>query len=167
MAVVTVVEQEIAPVDPSAAESGAPAGHVVRPAPHRWLGYAFGGRLPARHRGWVLHDTTTSTWWLRHLARTGVQLAVPIALVVVLLPAPWVLRLACALGGIFLALIYSLAYMDPATETRVVKAGFPAGTAHEARERTGLLRQQRESERKRAAAAKRAARYQKRAGRWG
>jgi len=103
MAVVTVVEQEIAPVDPSAAESGAPAGHVVRPAPHRWLGYAFGGRLPARHRGWVLHDTTTSTWWLRHLARTGVQLAVPIALVVVLLPAPWVLRLACALGGIFLA----------------------------------------------------------------
>ena len=143
------------------------AGAVVRPAPHRWIGYAFGGRLPERHRAWVLHDTTTSTWWLRHIARTLVQLAVPIALVVVLLPAPWQLRLACALGGIFLAMIYSLAYMDPATETRVVKAGYPAGTAHALRERASLGRQQKESERKRAAAAKRAARYQKRAGRWG
>jgi hypothetical protein len=150
--------------DPEA-EPGAAAEPVVRPAPHRWLGYAFGGRLPQRHRGWVLHDTTTSTWWLRHVARTGVQLAVPIALVVVLLPAPWVLRLACALGGIFLALIYSLAYMSEATETRIVKAGFPAGTAQAARERASLLRQQQESERKRAAAAKRAARYQRRAGR--
>jgi hypothetical protein len=113
----------------------------------------------------VLHDTTTSTWWLRHVARTLVQLAVPIALVAALLPAPWALRLACSLGGIFLALIYSLAYMDQATENRVVKAGYPAGTAHAAREQAGLLRQQRESERKRAAAAKRAARYRQRMGR--
>jgi hypothetical protein len=47
----------------------------------------------------------------------------------------------------------------------VVKAGCPAGTAHAAREQAGLLRQQRESERKRAAAAKRAARYRQRMGR--
>ena len=32
---------------------------VVRPAPHRWLWYAIGGRLPERHRGWVLFDSTT------------------------------------------------------------------------------------------------------------
>jgi hypothetical protein len=148
-----------------AGPSEAPAEPVVRPAPHRWIGYAFGGRLPERHRGWVLHDTTTRTWWLRHVVRTGVQLAVPIVLVAVLLPAPWQLRLACVLGGIFLALIYSLAYMNEATENRVVKAGYPAGTAQAERERASLLQQQRESERKRAAAAKRAARYQRRAGR--
>ena len=148
-------------------EPGRPAGPVVRPAPHRWIGYAFGGGLPARNNSWVLKDTTTPTWWVRHLARTGVQLALPIALVVVLLPAPWGLRLACALGGIILASIFSLAYMHEATENRVVKAGYPVGTAHEARELASLRRQKKESERKRAAAAKRAARYQKRAGRRG
>ena len=56
--------------------------------------------------------------------------------------------------------------MPETTENRVVKAGYPAGTAHRA---TGSApapaRQQRESERKRAAAAKRAARYRERAGR--
>jgi hypothetical protein len=136
----------------------------VRPSPQRWIGYAFGARLPERNRGWVLYDTTTGTWWLRHLARTLVQLAVPIALIAVLLPAPWGLRLACALAGVILALIFSAAYMAETTENRVVKAGFPAGTAHEARERAGLARQQQESERKRAAAARRAARYRDRMG---
>jgi hypothetical protein len=151
------------------APDGAPAGlagePVVRPAPHRWVWYAFGGRLPERHRGWVLHDTTTGTWWLRHIARTLVQLAVPIGLVVALLPAPLALRLAAAGGGIFLALIFSLAYMPETAENRVVKAGFPAGTAHELRERADLVRQQRESERKHAAAARRAERYRNRMGR--
>ncbi|MCF6506088.1 hypothetical protein E9549_01490 [Blastococcus sp. MG754426] len=138
---------------------------VVRPAPHRWFWYALGGGLPARHRGWVLHDTTTGTWWARHLLRTMVQLSIPIALVVAFLPASWELRLAVAGGGIFLALIYSLAYMPETTENRVVKAGYPAGTATAARERAGLAGQQAESERKRVAAARRAARYRERQGR--
>ncbi|MGY1914666.1 DUF5313 family protein [Blastococcus sp. SYSU DS0973] len=138
---------------------------VVRPAPHRWLWYAFGGGLPERHRGWVLHDTTTGTWWVRHIARMLVQLAVPIALVVTLLPAPLALRLAVVGGGIFLGLIFSLAYMPETTENRVVKAGYPAGTATALRDRAGVGRQQRETERKRAAAAKRAARYRDRTGR--
>ncbi|MGY2085197.1 DUF5313 family protein [Blastococcus sp. SYSU DS0539] len=138
---------------------------IVRPAPHRWLWYALGGGLPARHRGWVLHDTTTSTWWVRHVVRMLVQLAVPIALVVTLLPAPLALRLAVAGGGIFLGLIFSLAYMPETTENRVVKAGYPAGTATALRDQAGLGRQQRETERKRAAAAKRAARYRERTGR--
>jgi hypothetical protein len=144
--------------------AAAPAGPVVRPAPHRWLWYALGGGLPERHRGWVLHDTTTRTWWLRHVARTLVQVAVPIALVMTLLPADWGLRAAAAGGGLALALFYSLAYMPETTENRVVKAGYPAGTATAEREHAGLGRQQRESERKRAAAAKRAARYRDRAG---
>jgi len=139
-----------------------PEEPIVRPAPFRWLWYAVGGRLPRRHRGWGLHDTTTGTWWLRHVARTFVQMAVPIALVLTVLPASFGLRAAAAGGGIFLALIYSLAYMPEATENRVVKAGYPAGTAQALRDQASLVRQKKESERKRAAAAKRAARYRDR-----
>jgi hypothetical protein len=137
---------------------------IVRPAPHRWVWYALGGRLPVRHRGWVLHDTTTEKWWLRHVARSLVQMSIPIVLVMVLLPAAWELRAAAAGGGIFLGMIYSLAYMNETVEHRVVKAGYPAGTAQAARDRTDAVRQRKESERKRVAAAKRAARYRKRAG---
>ena len=137
---------------------------ITRPAPHRWLWYALGGGLPERNRSWVLFDTTTETWWLRHITRSLVQMTIPITLVLTLLPAGWGLRAAAVGGGIFLAMIYSLAYMNETTEHRVVKAGYPAGTAQAARDRIGRVRQQRESERKRAAAAKRAARYRRRAG---
>jgi hypothetical protein len=143
----------------------APADAVVRPAPHRWLWYALGGGLPRRNSRWVLHDTTTRTWWLRHIIRTLVQLAIPIALVMIFLPAGFTLRAAAAGGGLALALFYSLAYMPETTENRVVKAGYPAGTATAAREHSGLGRAHRESERKRSAAAKRAARYRERTGR--
>lgn len=135
---------------------------AVRPPAHRWLWYALGGGLPARHRAWVLHDTTTGTWWLRHLARMAVQLSIPILLVMVLLPAGWGLRAAVAGGGVFLALIYGLAYMPETTENRVVKAGYPAGTATVVRERAGQVREARDRERRRAATARRAARYRER-----
>jgi hypothetical protein len=161
----TVVEEHAAVMTPSSSEPGTPADPIVRPAPHRWLWYAFGGRLPERNRGWILHDTTTGTWWLRHVVRTLVQLALPIALIAVLLPAPLGLRLACALGGVILALIFSLAYMNETAENRVVKAGYPVGTGQAARERATHARQLKESERKRAAAARRAARYRERTGR--
>jgi hypothetical protein len=161
---VTVVEQEHRAMTNPTAAAGPPAEPVVRPAPHRWLWYALGGRLPRRNRGWVLFDTTTETWWARHVARTLVQMAIPIALVVTLLPAGWGLRLAAAGGGIFLGMIYSIAYMGEVTENRVVKAGYPVGTAAARRDERALLKQQKESERKRAAAAKRAARYRDRMG---
>jgi hypothetical protein len=90
---------------------------------------------------------------------------VPIALVVAFLPAPWGVRLAAALAGVILGMAFSLAYMTETIENRVVKAGYPAGTAQAARDRAGQARQQRETERRRAAAAKRAARYRNRAGR--
>jgi len=147
------------------AADGAARQAVVRPTPHRWLWYALGGALPARNRGWVLHDTTTDTWWARHIARSLVQMSIPIALVIGLMPAPLGLRLAAAGGGIFLGMIYSLAYMNETTENRVVKAGYPAGTAQQVRDLAGVDRQQRETERKRAAATKRAARYRQRTGR--
>jgi hypothetical protein len=149
----------------STATSGSSADPVVRPAPHRWIWYAFGGGLPERHRGWVLHDTTARTWWLRHVARMLVQLAIPIALLMAFLPASWGLRAACAGGGLALALFYSIAYMPEAVENRVVKAGYPVGTATQHRDAAGLVRQRHESDRKRAAAAKRAARYRDRMGR--
>ncbi|HLM03625.1 MAG TPA: DUF5313 family protein [Blastococcus sp.] len=160
-----VDEENPAAMTGPAAEPGTPAEPIVRPAPQRWLWYAFGGRLPERHRGWVLRDTTTRTWWLRHVVRMLVQLAVPLALIMLFLPASWGLRAACAGGGLALALFYSVAYMPEVTENRVVKAGYPAGTATQHRERAGLLHQQRESERKQAAAARRAARYRDRMGR--
>jgi hypothetical protein len=162
---VTVIEQETGPMTESSATPSAPADPIVRPAPHRWIWYAFGGGLPERHRGWVLHDTTARTWWLRHVARMLVQLAIPIALLMALLPASWELRAACAGGGLALAVFYSIAYMPEAVEHRVMKAGYPVGTATAHREAAGLVRQRRESDRKRAAAAKRAARYRDRLGR--
>jgi hypothetical protein len=55
--------------------------------------------------------------------------------------------------------------MPEAVENRVVKAGYPAGTATRIRDRAGIVRQQRETDRKRAANAKRAARYRDRMGR--
>jgi Family of unknown function (DUF5313) len=162
---VNLVEQEqVAPMADADVRDRLP-DPIVRPAPHRWIWYAFGGGLPARHRGWVLFDTTTRTWWLRHILRMFVQLAVPIALLLAFLPAGWGLRLACAGGGLALALFYSSAYMPEAVENRVVKAGYPVGTATRYRDRAGLVRQQKESERKRAAAARRAARYRERLGR--
>ncbi len=138
---------------------------MQRPGALRWLWYALGGGLPPRHRTWVLHDTTTETWWLRHVGRTLVQMSIPIALIMVLLPAPWQLRAAVAGAGIFLGFIYSLAYMPETTENRVVKAGYPAGTATAVREEYSKQRQVEQSQRRRAAEAKRAARYRERQGR--
>jgi hypothetical protein len=162
---VTVIEQKRPVMADRDAAGGTARQAVARPAPHRWLWYALGGGLPARNRGWVLHDTTTSTWWARHILRSLVQMSIPIALVIGLMPAPLGLRLAAAGGGIFLGMIYSLAYMNETTENRVVKAGYPAGTAQQVRDLAGLDRQQRETERKRAAATRRAARYRQRTGR--
>ena len=138
---------------------------IVRPNPLRWLWYALGGGLPEVHRGWVLHDTTTRTWGLRHVARALVQLAVPIALVLLLVPGPFWIRAMAALGGLIMGLIFSIAYMTETTENRVKKAGYPAGTAQRVRDRAHLSRAAEQTAKRQAAAAKRAARYRARQGR--
>ena len=97
----SLTEQEQTAVMADPEEHGTPSEPIVRPAPHRWIWYALGGGLPARHRGWVLFDTTTGTWWARHIARTFVQMAIPIALIMALLPAPWGLRAAVSGGGLW------------------------------------------------------------------
>jgi hypothetical protein len=138
---------------------------VQRPGVLTWLWYALGGRIPARFSAWVLHDTTTRTWALRHLLRSAVQLAIPIGLVLLFVPGDFWIRGMAALGGVLLGLFFSLAYMPETTENRVKRAGYPAGTATVARDRAAQERDVRDSERRRAAAAKRAARYRARVGR--
>jgi Family of unknown function (DUF5313) len=141
------------------------ASELHRPGPLRWLWYAVGGGLPQRHAAWVLHDTTAKTWHLRHVLRAAVQMALPIALVLLLVPGPFWIRGMAALGGLLLGLIFSIAYMTETTENRVKKAGYPAGTAQAVRDRAGAARLTADAEKRRAAAAKRAARYRARQGR--
>ena len=137
----------------------------TRPGPFRWIWYALGGGLPHRFSPWVLHDTSTRTWVLRHLLRSAVQLAVPIALVLLLMPGAFWIRGMAALGGVLLALFFSVAYMTETIESRVKKAGYPAGTAEATRDRAAALRDVHDRERRQAAAARRAARYRQRQGR--
>ena len=144
------------PVPPAA------TGPVVRPGLLRWIGYAFGAGLPARHSSWVLFDVTTGTWVLRHAARTLVQLAVPAVLIVALVPGPLGLRLAMSLIGFILGMAFSLAYMTETVENRVRKAGYPIGSAQAGRDRSSAEREVLASQRRREAAAKRAARYRSR-----
>jgi hypothetical protein len=147
-------------VDPAGASEP-----IHRPDVLHWLWYALGGGLPDRNRAWVLHDTTTRTWVLRHVLRAFVQLAVPIALVLLLVPGAFWIRGMAALGGIFLALFFSIAYMPEATESRVKRAGYRPGTAEAVREMAARQRETADGERRRAASARRAERYRTRQGR--
>lgn len=105
-----------------------------RPNPLRWLAYAYGARLPERHRRWVLHDVTCRTWWLRHLVRTAVQLAPLLVVLYLVVPGPAWVRLGAVASGALIGFFYSLVYMVEACETRVMKAGYPVGAAASTRE---------------------------------
>jgi hypothetical protein len=104
---------------------------MIRPNPLRWIWYTFGGRLGPRHRGWVLHDVTGRTRWLRQIVRAVVQVApsatVVAAVLCLELGLGWVVFGGVACGGI-LALWYSLAYIDQTGERRLVKHGYEPGT---------------------------------------
>ena len=96
-----------------------------RPSPLRWLWYAVGGRLPDSYREWVLYDLTSPAWVFRHLARAGVQHTV--WLLLLLLPIPLTLRLWMIAVGISVGVVFSLSFMEDASERRLIKHGFPAG----------------------------------------
>lgn len=123
-----------------------------RPDPVRWLWYAYGGRLPRRYARWVLHDTTTRTWALRHVARVVIQAAPFVAAIIVLVPGPLWLRVMSATGGAIMGMIFAVCYIHETSEHRLVKAGYPPGTGH-------ATRAARHSERDADAAARYAARY--------
>jgi hypothetical protein len=145
--------------------AGPDSDDLHRPGVLRWLWYAMGGGLPERHRAWVLHDTTTGSWGVRHVLRAVVQMAVPIALVLLFVPGPFWIRSMAAIGGLLLGLIFSIAYMTETTENRVKKAGYRAGTAQAVRDRADVSREAERTAKRRAAAEKRAARYRERQGR--
>jgi hypothetical protein len=111
-----------------------PSARPHRPAVARWLWYAFGGRLPARHRTWVLHDLTCRTWWLRHMARAVVQVSPLVVVLLLLVPGSLGIRIAAVVAGVALGLLYSGAYIIEISEHRVSKAGYPVGTAARVRE---------------------------------
>jgi hypothetical protein len=116
-------QPQVAPED-----NGTADGRRRRPDPLRWTWYAFGGSLGPRYRQWVLHDLTCRTRWERQLARAVVQV-VPLAAVVLLaLGFSWIAWVGVGCG-LVLALIYSAAYFDPAADHRLVKHGYPPGTA--------------------------------------
>ncbi len=100
----------------------------------RWLWYALGGGLPRRLSPWVLADTTGRTWIWRHFARALVQMLPPVVLCLTLPPVALSYRLSAAVGGLLIGLLFSMAFMTETTEHRVVKAGYPPGTAARTRE---------------------------------
>jgi hypothetical protein len=107
----------------------------ARPGPLQWLWYALGGGLAPRYRDWVLRDTTAPGWWWRQIVRALVQ-AAPVGVVVGLfIPGSTGIRVLAVCGGIFVALIYIVSFIDEAVEHRAMKAGFPRGYAKAERER--------------------------------
>ncbi|MFD2091725.1 DUF5313 family protein [Blastococcus deserti] len=100
-----------------------------RPNPAQWVWYALGGGLPRDLAPWVLADTTGPTWIWRHVARAVVQLLPVLVLCLVVVPVPLAYRVSAAVGGLFLGLLFSMAFMTETIEHRVAKAGYPPGTA--------------------------------------
>lgn len=134
-------------------------GHPQRPGPLWWLWYAIGGGLPARYSAWVLHDTTTRTWILRHVARGLMLLAVPVLLVIFLLPAPTGITLLIALTAGGCGLMFQVVHTIETTERRAIRAGYPPGTAEATRHARSVADQRAANERRRARnAARRAGR---------
>jgi hypothetical protein len=65
---------------------------------------------------------------VRQLARAVVQLLPLAAVVLLALGFGWIAWVGVSCG-LVLALIYSAAYFDPAADYRLVKHGYPPGTA--------------------------------------
>ena len=106
---------------------------IVRPDPFHWLLYAFGAGLPERNRAWVLHDVTTRTWFLRHLARAVVQIVPFAVLLYLLLPMDPTIKLGAIGMGAVMGLIYAGAFSWGSAAHRAVKAGYPEGLVEEMR----------------------------------
>lgn len=106
----------------------------ARPNPVQWVWYALGGGLPRRLSPWVLADTTRRGWVRRHFTRALVQMLPLVVLCLAVPPVALSYRLSAALGGLLIGLLFSMAFMTETTEHRVVKAGFPPGTAARLRE---------------------------------
>jgi hypothetical protein len=104
-----------------------------RPAFWLWLKYAFGGGLPAEYNEWVLHDTTCSTWLLRHFGRVLTVLGPPLAVLPFLIPANTSIRVLTTLTvGLCQLLLFAIIGSDM-TERRLTRAGYTWGTGETTR----------------------------------
>lgn len=77
---------------------------------------------------------TCRTWWLRHVARSLVQL-MPVAILLLVVLGPGGITYLGLAAGTILALIYSVAYIEETGEHRLGKHGYPVGTGREMRAR--------------------------------
>jgi Family of unknown function (DUF5313) len=111
----------------------------IRPGPFRWLWYAFWGPLPDRYRIWVLYDATCSTWIVRHVLRLLTIAALPITAVAVFLPAPAGVRGLTAFVAGAGALLFTVVWINEATEQRLVRAGWRWDTGPAVRARRALI----------------------------
>jgi hypothetical protein len=113
----------------------------VRPNPVQWVWYAFWGRLPDRHRIWVLYDATCATWIFRHVARLLTIAVLPVAAVVLFLPAPAHVRVLTAFVAWAGAFLFTVVWVNEATDHRLVRAGWRWGTGPAVRERRAVIAQ--------------------------
>lgn len=110
----------------------------MRPGPLRWVWYAFGGRLPDRYREWVLSDLTRRGWWLRYAAQIVVRTS-PFLLagfvVLLLLPGTSAWLAVAAMGiALLFSLYFTLTSAVEFREVRLLRHGFPPGTARRQRD---------------------------------
>ena len=112
---------------------------MTRPGPLRWLGYAFGARLPTDYGPWVLHDLTARTWFLRQAARVFVQAAplygVLLVIGLALVPVPWWTVVLVLTLGLAAGMFHGLSIAPESCEVHLVKHGFRAETGREMRAR--------------------------------
>lgn len=101
-----------------------------RPGLLRWIWYAMGGALGPRYREWVLRDVTCPSRWLRQIVRTEVQVIPLAVLLPVILGTHWITWIGVACG-VVLALIYSVADFEQSADFRLIRHGYPSGTARQ------------------------------------
>src|SRR5581483_10407131 len=89
---------------------------VTRPGPLMWARYAVWAPLPERYHGWVLFDTTSRTWLIRHFARLLALAALPVAAIAIWLPAPAGLRALTAATTGLCAILFAGIYVNEATD---------------------------------------------------
>lgn len=124
-----------------------------RPNPVLWVYYQYGGKLPERHRAWVLHDGTCRTWLLRVVLRGFVQAAPFLVLLYVglgLLGGAWGIAAAAVLLGVLVGTRIVLTSATDSVDARLAHYGYPPGHGTTVRRRAHDAAQAADAERYRA-----------------
>jgi len=132
---------------------------IVRPSLGKLIWYCYGGSLPAVNRGWVLHDVTCRTWFLRHFAR-WTMVTIPIFCLFMLpLPSSFAVRLYIGIAVCGAVYMFALVNILIDTDRRAVRAGYSYNLPQEIRASRSIERQRTSNyERRERIAARRARR---------